>query len=200
MDNNEKDEKILPHMPDAAVAALRERLADAKCYLEYGSGGSTVLAADLRVPRIISVDTSAEWFDKVKSSIDVGYGGKLETLYVDIGPTKKWGYPTSNTHVKRWPQYFVAPWKHVREADLSPDLVLIDGRFRVSCFLASLAYAPIGTTLLFDDYVNRAHYHAVERLLKPINHYDRMAEFIKTSDPSAEALLGLAAEFFFDTR
>lgn len=200
MNESEKDQKIVPHMPDVAVSALSERLKSAKCYLEYGSGGSTVLAADLDVPRIISVDTNAEWFDKVRASIGAGYGGELETFYVDIGPTKKWGYPASNSSFQKWPKYFFEPWRHIRDSGLTPDLVLIDGRFRVSCFLASLVYAEVGTTLLFDDYTNRKHYHAVERLLKPINHYDRMAEFVKISEPSAEVLIALMAEFFLDTR
>lgn len=200
MNENEKDKPIVPHMPDAAVTVLSERLKSTKCYLEYGSGGSTVLAANLGVQRIFSVDTSAEWLDKVRATIGEGYSGILETLFVDIGPTKKWGYPVSNSQFQKWPQYFISPWEHIGEAKLSPDLILIDGRFRVSCFLVSLAYASIGTTLLFDDYVNRKYYHAVERLLKPINCHDRMAEFVKTSDPPADALLAMAAEFFFDTR
>lgn len=200
VNESEKDQKIVPHMPDAAVSALSERLRSARCYLEYGSGGSTVLAADLGVPRIISVDTNVEWFDKVKASVSAGYSGKLETLYVDIGPTKKWGYPVSNSHFQKWSKYFFEPWTYIRSSGLTPDLVLIDGRFRVSCFLTSLAHASVGTTLLFDDYANRKHYHAIERLLKPVNHYDRMAEFVKVSEPSAEALIALAAEFFLDTR
>jgi len=52
-----------------------------------------------------------------------------------------------------------SPWQH---GSVKPDLVLIDGRFRVACFLHSLLAAEPGTPILFDDYSNRPHYHLVE--------------------------------------
>ena len=42
-------------MPREAVAALKKALGSPRCYLEYGSGGSTVLALRIGVPVIISV-------------------------------------------------------------------------------------------------------------------------------------------------
>lgn len=201
MTDTEKETRITPHMPEPAIEALSARLKNSKSYLEYGSGGSTVLAASLGVPRIVSVDTSVEWFKKVRDEIDLmGYGGELRALHIDIGPTKKWGYPVNDARMGQWPRYFFEPWALIQDGAPAPDLILIDGRFRVSCFLASLAHAPVGTTILFDDYVGRKHYHVVERLLKPINHYDRMVEFAKVSEPSAALLLTLLAEVVLDPR
>jgi hypothetical protein len=201
MSIDETEQKMTPHMPELAISALSSRLMGAKCYLEYGSGGSTVLAADLGVPKIISVDTSIEWSDKVKSNVErMSYGGELKIFHVNIGRTKKWGYPVNDAHIRQWSRYFFEPWKFIYKENISPDLVLIDGRFRVCCFLASLAHAQVGTTLLFDDYVGRGYYHAVEKLLKPISRHDRMAEFKKVAEPSASALLEMMSEFLFDTR
>lgn len=45
---------------------------------------------------------------------------------------------------------------------MKPDLVLIDGRFRLACFLHSQLAAETGTPILFDDYTNRPQYHLVE--------------------------------------
>lgn len=39
---------------------------------------------------------------------------------------------------------------------------MIDGRFRVACFLYSLLCAETGTVILFDDYSLRFRYHLVE--------------------------------------
>ena len=50
-------------------------------------------------------------------------------------------------------------WRH---SPVKPDLVLIDGRFRVACFLHSRLAAEAGTPSLFDDYTNRPQYHLVE--------------------------------------
>ena len=59
-----------------------------------------------------------------------------------------------------------------------PELVLIDGRFRVACFLFSLINGSPGTKIIFDDYVNRPHYHVVEEFIKPIETCGIQALFI----------------------
>ena len=48
------------------------------------------------------------------------------------------------------------------QAQKTPNLVLVDGRFRVCCFLTSLKFAEEGTKILFDDYTNRLYYHFVK--------------------------------------
>jgi aminoglycoside N3'-acetyltransferase len=56
--------------------------------------------------------------------------------------------------------------------------VLIDGRFRVACFLATCASIKKETTVLFDDYESRTHYHLAEKLFDKIDGIDnRMAVF-----------------------
>ena len=44
-------------------------------------------------------------------------------------------------------------------------MVLIDGRFRVACFLFSLLNAKKDSIIIFDDYMNRSEYHVVEEVL-----------------------------------
>jgi hypothetical protein len=58
-----------------------------------------------------------------------------------------------------------------------PDVVLIDGRFRVCGFLTSLMYANAGTIIIFDDYVCRPHYHIVEEFLEPDHFCGRQCIF-----------------------
>ena len=60
---------------------------------------------------------------------------------------------------------------------VSPDVVLVDGRFRVACFLTSLIEAVENTIIIFDDYADRHHYHVVERFLKPFKCCGRQAFF-----------------------
>jgi hypothetical protein len=59
---------------------------------------------------------------------------------------------------------------------------LVDGRFRVCCFLTSLKYAEPGTKIIFDDYFNRPQYYLVEEYLKPVEKCNRQALFVKPSD------------------
>ena len=58
-------------------------------------------------------------------------------------------------------KYLNFPW----EQNKSPDFVLIDGRFRVACFLYSLINAKINSLIIFDDYNNRPYYHIVEEIV-----------------------------------
>ena len=62
-----------------------------------------------------------------------------------------------------------------------PDLVLIDGRFRVASFLTSLRECKVGTKIIFDDYEFRAHYHIVEDFIKPDRIFGPQAIFEVTS-------------------
>src|SRR4051812_3128434 len=76
-------------------------------YLEFGSGGSTVMASQNVKERIVSVNSSREWLDKVAAAVTNLPGKKPELIlrHVDIGPTKEWGYPTSAEARSRWPAY-----------------------------------------------------------------------------------------------
>lgn len=169
-----------PHMPPEVVAFLEGELKKASCFLEYGSGGSTVLAASLEVPRIVSVETNREFARAVRSAVQkLRSGAVLHMITVNLGPTKAWGVPATFDHYLQWPAYPLRPWELLREKELSPDLILVDGRFRVACFFASLLEARPGTTIIFDDYLLRkSEYRVAETLLQPTKLIGRSAVFV----------------------
>jgi hypothetical protein len=167
-----------PSMEPEGVELLTEALSGAGCYLEYGSGGSTVLASDLGVPMIVSVESDRAWLGLVRGKL----AGRTDLarhllLHADIGPTKALGHPVSDEHWRNFRTYPLAAWDLCRGRGLVPDLVLVDGRFRAACFLASLLFARPGCRILFDDYLERKHYHLVESLAKPDRQVGRMAVF-----------------------
>lgn len=170
----------LPHMEDAGIALLQERLAGVRTYLEYGSGGSSVMAAQANVRRIYSVDTDKQFLGAVRQRLqDEGVPRRRYVpVYVNIGPTGAWGRPHDDSHATLWPRYCGEPWRKLRHAGDQPELILIDGRFRVAAFLMSALMAPEGCIVLFDDYFIRPYYHVVEKYLKPTWQAGRMAEFI----------------------
>jgi hypothetical protein len=63
------------------------------------------------------------------------------------------------------------------ERKLTPDTVLIDGRFRAACFLATAASVTESVTVLFDDYKNRKYYHWVEEIVAPTEMVGGLAVF-----------------------
>ena len=100
-------------------------------------------------------------------------GHKIDLI--NLGPTISYGYPKTYEKRKQFTLYCNSIWNH---QGLIPEIVLIDGRFRVACFLTCLLKAKHGTKLIFDDYVSNPHYHIVEEFLKPKEYCGRQALFI----------------------
>ena len=135
-------------------------------YLEFGSGGSTVLASQLVRDSVIAVDSSREWLEKVAAACPVERSASLALTHVDIGPVGNWGVPQDEATKPRWPDYHTSIWANPAAA--YADLVLVDGRFRVACFIqAALRTAP-GTLLVIHDYPERRGYHVVEEVARPV--------------------------------
>jgi hypothetical protein len=135
-----------------------EALTRATIYGEYGSGESTVYVGTETTLPILSVDTSEEWVRKVSKQMDGR--SSFDLRWIDVGPIGDFGTPLGYTKRDAFRHYIMSPWQR----DLKPDLVLIDGRFRVACFAASLLSAQLGSAIIFDDYPYRPEYHVVEEI------------------------------------
>ncbi|MDP4033725.1 MAG: hypothetical protein Q8P60_12900, partial [Pseudorhodobacter sp.] len=74
-------------LPEVEAAALAAALRKAEVVLEYGSGGSTVMAADMG-KTVFSVESDAEWLDGMRQWFD-RHPPKAEVVlhHADIGPT-----------------------------------------------------------------------------------------------------------------
>ena len=172
-----------PVMPEHSVARIVELMQRSKRYLEYGTGGTTLKALELGIPEIVCVESDVDWLEAVRREGMKYEGSSVQILiHGDIGETKEWGYPVSHNDWKKFPNYSLAPWKHYKKNGNSPDLVLIDGRFRVACCMATLLFAKPGCTVLFDDYMGRPSYHVVENFVARARTHDRLAEFIVPED------------------
>lgn len=151
---------------------FKKTLAAADVYAEYGCGASTIWVANHTESRIFSVDSSEAWLHKVQQgckNVDA-----VTLHFADVGEIGDWGTPVSYEKRDNFNDYTDWIWKQ----HLSPDVVLIDGRFRVCSFLTCLLFAREGTRILFDDYTNRARYHFVELFLKPAQTCGRQALFV----------------------
>jgi len=190
-----------PFMPASAVHRLEQLLGDASCYLEYGTGGSTVLAHRVGVPHIIAVESDASWLAAVKHKLCSREStSSLDLMSVDIGATGEWGFPTSDEAWRNYQRYPMAAWDFCRSSGLSPEVILVDGRFRAACLLASFLHAAPGTRILFDDYYDRPHYFFVERVVTPELRHDRVAEFVVPHEKPVEDLWRLLLESVTDAR
>jgi hypothetical protein len=158
-----------PHFDPESTAYFREQLAKARNYLEYGSGGSTVLANQV-VTNLVSVDSDANFLGEVRRKLgQCDRRAMAKLIHVNIGFTEHWGMPVftkpTRRRLRRWEEYARAPWRYFRTIGQQPDLVLVDGRFRVACVLESLlSLSPLSETqILLDDYAGRPYYEIVEQ-------------------------------------
>ncbi len=163
-------------LPADVAEHLAQIYAQSDVILEYGSGGSTVLASEMPNKRIFTVENDVKWAEKMRRYIEQEPHASPAVIHtVDIGATGPWARPVDDTNWRVFHTYPLSVWD--REDFIEPDVVLIDGRFRVACFVATLMRIKKPTTVLFDDYGDRDYYHQIERLAKPKKLIGRMAHF-----------------------
>ena len=90
--------------------------------------------------------------------------------------------PTSFKMRHKFVEYAELLWRQ----SAMPEVVLIDGRFRVLCFLATLKFAPVGTKIIFDDYNHRPYYHVAEEFARKIEVCGRQALFEVSDDAKSK--------------
>lgn len=171
-----------------------ERLRTADAYLEYGSGGSTYLAAQLG-KLFVTVDSDSVFLNAVKKKIEKdGFFDPVmqQYSYAGIGATREWGFPIRGKNLKagRAIQYSsYSDFRGMRDGTL-PDFLLIDGRFRAACALKAVAALRDSHdwTIAIDDYLSRDSYRLVERFLTLDRFVGRMAVFSKKADFDTEDL------------
>ena len=174
-------------LPAAEAEGVRAAYGAAGVILEYGSGGSTALAAGLPGKTVFSVESDADWAAGLAAWFSAHPpAAEVVIHHVDVGPTGKWGTPVGNAAAARFHTYPISVWD--RPDFRHPDVVLVDGRFRAACFLTTAFRIARPVTLLWDDYADRPAYHEVERIARPVAMHGRMARFdlMPTPVPAAD--------------
>ena len=138
-------------------------------YFEFGSGGSTNLAAYYNLKKIYSVESDAKWHNKLKNTIT----GNITYLTVDLNSTS-FGYPGPGTTVEDWKKYIQA-----YKSEYNADIILIDGRFRVACAFDIFAKIKDDTLVLFHDYKGREVFYILENYYIKAKTWDSLAAFFK---------------------
>jgi hypothetical protein len=175
-----------PHFESAETTEwFRNKLGAARGYVEFGSGGSTCLAAKLGKP-FASVDSDRFFLEAVKRKVraDGFRDDRLQRfVHADIGLTKMWGKPLmfrppSARRLEAFARYSDLPAPGGPDG-VMPDLILVDGRFRVACALkaAKALTAGQGWTIMVDDYRGRPDYAVLEEFLVLDRHVGRAAVF-----------------------
>jgi len=185
----------IPVMDPDGLQFFKANISKSICYLEYGSGGSTVYSANIaKVKNIISVDSDPKWIDAVKNATN-NAESNVYFNYCNIGDVGEWGNPKNKEQIDNFWKYSFLPWDIAKKHSLDPDLVLVDGRFRVASFLVSILFSSNDTLILFDDYYDRPHYWVVEEHCNILAKHGRMAIFRSNKNFSSNDIVKDIAKF-----
>jgi hypothetical protein len=165
-----------------------ELASDASNILEFGAGGSTLLAFQNGVQTVTSVESDKLWLDRLRTHPAMAtyvQSGAWQPVHADIGEVGSWGKPVDKSHIEDWPNYHRAVWDRFPRAY---DLVLVDGRFRIACAMQAAIRAP-QSTLVFHDFYLRPFYEPVLDVYDVAERVDDMAILSLKATPNAASIL-----------
>ena len=167
--------KLRPLMSPNDTKVFSHFMKPENTYFEFGSGGSTNLASYYKLKKIYSVESDANWHNKLKKilSNDIIY------LTIDLKSNYAFGFPGKGTTVENWKKYIQA-----YKAEYNADIILIDGRFRVACGLDIFSKIKYDTLVLIHDYNDRKEYHILEKYYIKVKSWDALAAFFKNPNVS----------------
>lgn len=182
-----KDVHILMSVSESILLWRYLHLVDS--YVEYGAGGSTILACKSTVKHIFTIEADAEFLiDLVSKSTDLQeaiVGGRMQGEYVNIGPVTDFSIPVDRTMEQLWSNYA----NHIFDAKFIPQLVLVDGRFRVASALTALLVLKENNGLLmFHDFFNRPHYYVILDFVDVIDCVDTLLVARRRANVTDEAI------------
>ena len=152
-------------------------LTKCKKYLEFGMGGSTLLAyMTSNIKKIISVEHDINWINKIRNfkNIKNDEGKRIILEHINIGKTLNNVYPYNMALNKDFFKYSKQIFKkYVNDYDL----VFIDGRFRVACALQVILNCKLDIKILIHDFNYRPYYHILYKYLDMIYSIDTLALF-----------------------
>ncbi len=188
---------MLPSMSSRETDLLRRLMTTSHDFVEFGAGGSTLMASAMVKRSITSIDSSMEWLLKVKEACAERDGIQPETIHVDIGPLKEWGWPRDETRKGDWINYYRSPWLNPNVS--KADTYFIDGRFRVACFLSILVQTVDYPIVAIHDYASRSHYHVIQDFATEIVREGELSVFRKNNSfDASQATAAIKSKYAFD--
>jgi hypothetical protein len=103
----------IPSFQPEALGFFNTIIPQTKIYIEYGSGGSTIVAAQ-HVEILISVESDPIFSRAVAARIAKDSKAEIHLLCPNVGITAHWGTPVfgrpTPSRARRWQKYPQAPW------------------------------------------------------------------------------------------
>ncbi|MBI4921841.1 MAG: hypothetical protein HY834_08835 [Devosia nanyangense] len=191
--------ELPPDMRPGELAAFKDAVGRCSKYLEFGSGGSTLVALRSSPQRIWSVESDPAWVAKLRVYPEVQSAeasGRLQFITPQLGTIGEYGRPLDETTRATWPTYYQAVTSTPGAADA--DLFFIDGRFRVACALMVVRHGSRESTILIHDFWNRPAYHSALPFLRWRKSVDTLGIFSPAEHFQADEFEAVLASHQFD--
>lgn len=166
--------------------------------LEFGAGSSTIALSKI-AKRLVSVESDKVLINELNKRIN---NAQVSIYFANIGPVSTFGTPISIFKFRFQTKYINYHTKIFELPIINTqfDVVIIDGRFRVSCFLNSLNYIAPPFIIIFDDYFSRREYQIIESFkLDLLERVDDCAVFYVKKDYRNKISNELLNEYKFVT-
>lgn len=171
----ELKEKTLSEENDSK--AVMQQLNHTKVLLQYSCANYMQEACSkTNIKKVIAVESNKLLSDEVYQS--TVQKEKLHMVYANLGEVDALGLPASTAKFKNFHSYMVLPWALADKYMLTPDTIMINGPFKIACFLYSLICAQEGAVILFHDFFKNPAYEVVRNYCALEKRHGDIAEFI----------------------
>ena len=144
---------------------LKEKIIKSKIFLEYGSGNTSILASQKNID-FYSIESDRNFYFFLKKK-------NLRNLYFySLGFVSFYSYPLFKSKIFR--KFYSNKAKIYAKEILNkftmksifPDVILVDGRYRVLCMLNIFNFLKANnlfeTCVILDDFKDRKYYHIIK--------------------------------------
>ncbi len=161
-------------------------LKKSKKYLEFGMGGTTLLAyITPNIKKIISIDSDYNWVQNIRNfkNLKNEEGKRIILNYINVGKVRDWGNPILiNSNISNYSKQIFQKFEN------DYDFVFIDGIARVACALQIILNCKPDIKILIHDFNYRPYYHILYKYLDIIYAIDSLALFSIKDDIDIEEI------------
>lgn len=146
---------------------LKNKIISANFFLEFGSGNTTLIAQENNIA-YYSIESDRNFFTYMKRKKNI-----KNIFFYSLGFVEFYSYPLlrlnflESFYKYRSKEYASKIFDKLNKDLIYPDLILVDGRYRVLCMLNIFKFLKKNkltkTCVVLDDYKDRIYYKIIEK-------------------------------------
>ena len=186
-----------------AGSFLKKKIINAKFFLEFGSGNTTIFANDNKTS-FYSVESDKNFFTYMRKKKKI-----KNIFFFSLGFVEFYSYPLFSSSTLKFfyknkaKTYASKIFERLTNNSIKPDLILVDGRYRVLCMLNIFKFLNKNdlskTCVVLDDFKDREHYEIIKKFFD-VSYLGRLGICYLKDQTSSISVDQLIEEFSNDPR